>query len=113
MGDTNPKARTRMNAMRLLAVVVVAGLLGVSARADDKPDNAKLLVGKWECTKADPNTLPVGSTVEFTKDGKFKMNFKMGDMDMAFDGTYKVEGDKFTFTIKLGDMDHSNTITIK
>src|SRR5262249_59835035 len=102
-----------MNAMRLMAVGVLVGLVSFAARAEDKADNAKLIVGKWECAKADEGTLPVGSSVEFTKDGKIIVIVKEGDKEMKGEGTYKVEGDKFDFTIKIGDQEHSDTITIK
>lgn len=99
-----------MKALQFLAVVCV---LAVGARAEEKkPDYAKMIVGKWEITKADEGTIPVGSVVEFTKDGKFKSYEKLGAKDVQFDGTYKVTGDKFEITIKFGEESHSNTITI-
>src|SRR5947208_17091319 len=100
-----------MRTSLMIAVGMVLGLLGGAARAEEKVDYAKMIVGKWEVTKADANTLPVGSVVEFTKDGKVNITEKMGDNEMKFDGKYKVEGDKFTVTIKIGDDEHSNTIT--
>ena len=102
-----------MNALRLFAVGAVVCLLVAGARAEEKQDAAKLIVGKWECTKADPESLPVGAVVEFTKDGKMKVIVKMGDMEMTIEGTYKVEKDKFTFALKMGDQEHKDTITIK
>jgi uncharacterized protein (TIGR03066 family) len=101
-----------MNAPRLLAVGVLVVLLGTAARSQDKTDYAKLIVGTWEVTKADENTVPVGSVVEFTKDGKMKVTAKEGGAEMKLEGTYKVEKDTFTFTLKAGDQDLSQTITI-
>ena len=102
-----------MSALRLVAVLAVVGLVGAGLRADDKkPDYAKQIVGKWEVTKADEGTLPVGSIVEFTKDGKFKATEKDGDKDVSFEGTYKVTGDKFEVTLKIGEESHTNTVTI-
>jgi len=100
-----------MHAIRLAASLAVVGLIGTGARADEK-DYAKQIVGKWEVTKADENTIPKGAIVEFTKDGKFKALEKDGDKEVMFEGTYKVEGDKFVVTIKIGDDSHSNTVTI-
>lgn len=100
-----------MNALKLLAALAVVCLVGTGVRADEK-DTAKKLVGKWEVTKADEGTLPMGSTVEFTKDGKILITHKVGDKDMTFDGTYKVEGEKFVITVKIGEEGHTNTITI-
>lgn len=98
-----------MKALRVLAVVC---LVGAFARAEEKPDYAKLIVGKWEVTKADEGTLPKGSIVEFTKDGKFTSREKMGDKDVQFTGTYKVEGDTFELDLKIGDESHKVKITI-
>lgn len=102
-----------MKAMRWLALGLVVCVVSVGARADEKADNAKLIVGKWEATKVDEGTLPKGSIVEFTKDGKLKITVKMGDQDLTIDGTYKVEGNKFTITMKMGDDEQTQTITIK
>ncbi|MFL5338956.1 MAG: TIGR03066 family protein [Gemmataceae bacterium] len=102
-----------MNAMRMLAVAAVVGLLAVGVRAEDKPDTAKLIVGVWEVTKTEEGGPPPGSTIEFTKDGKLKISAKMGDQEFKIDGTYKLEGDKFTIMMKMGEQEHTDTITIK
>jgi uncharacterized protein (TIGR03066 family) len=70
-------------------------------------------MGSWEVTKADPGTLPVGAVVTFEKDGKFKTAAKVEGKDMTADGTYKLDGDKFTLMMKRGDMDVKLLITIK
>jgi uncharacterized protein (TIGR03066 family) len=101
-----------MSTLRWLAVGVVIVAFGSGARADDKPDYAKMLVGKWEVSKADEGTIPVGAIVEFTRDGKVKFIGKKGDEEVAIDGTYKVEKNTFTLTMKAGDQEHSETITI-
>jgi uncharacterized protein (TIGR03066 family) len=101
-----------MNALKLVAVAAVVCLVGATARADEK-DNAKLIVGKWTVTKADEGTVGAGATVEFTSDGKVKAVHKKGDEDMTVEGTYKVDGDKLTMTLKIGDMEQKIDITIK
>ena len=101
-----------MKALQWLAIGLIIGLAGAAARAEDKPDYAKLIVGKWEASKADEGTLPPGAVVEFTKDGKLKLTGKKGDTEMSFDGTYTVEGNKFTIAMKAGDQEHKQTITI-
>jgi uncharacterized protein (TIGR03066 family) len=101
-----------MSTLRWLAVAAVVCVLSGAARAEDKPDYAKMIVGKWEITKADEGTVPVGTMVEFTSDGKIKLTGKKDDKDVAMEGTYKVEGDAFTFVIKEGDNEHKDTITI-
>src|SRR5262245_44194740 len=102
-----------MNALRFLMAGAMVCLAGANLWAEDKADNAKLMVGKWECTKADPGTLPVGSIVEFMKDGKMKVTMKMGDMEVKIDGSYTVEKNTFTMAMKIGDEEHKQTITIK
>jgi uncharacterized protein (TIGR03066 family) len=100
-------------ASRLFAGLAVICLLGTAVRADDKkPDYAKMIIGKWEVTKADDGTLPVGSIVEFTKDGKFISREKLDAKDVTFEGTYKVEGDKFDLDLKAGDQSIKVSITI-
>jgi uncharacterized protein (TIGR03066 family) len=101
-----------MKTLKLLAVGMVACLFAAGARAEEKVDYAKKLLGKWEVTKADEGTLPTGSIIEFAKEGVIKVTIKMGDSDMALDGKYTVEGDKFTVIFKIGDDEHKNTITI-
>ena len=98
--------------MKALKVLAVVCLVGAVTRADEKPDYAKLIVGKWEVTKADEGTLPMGSIVEFTKDGKFTSREKLGDKDLTFEGTYKVTGDKFELDLKMGDQSFKVSITI-
>ena len=101
-----------MNAFRLLLAGVTVFALTVSVRAekkDEKPDNAKLIVGIWEVTKADPGTVGAKAVIEFTKEGKIKVE----DGDRKLEGTYKIEGDKFTFAIKIDGEERKKTITIK
>jgi uncharacterized protein (TIGR03066 family) len=101
-----------MSTLRWLAVGAIACLLVPGARAEDKPDYAKMLVGKWEVSKAEEGTVPTGAVIEFTKDGKVKFTGKKDDKEVMIEGTYKVEGDKFTVTMKQGDDEHTQTITI-
>jgi len=101
-----------MSALKWLAAVAVVGLAAAGAGAEDKPDYAKMMVGKWTVTKADAETVPPGTVIEFTADGKMKVTGKKDDTEMSFEGTYKVEGDAFTFAMKVGDMEHKDTITI-
>jgi uncharacterized protein (TIGR03066 family) len=97
--------------LRLLAASAIVCLIGSAARAEEKIDYAKMIVGKWEVTTADEG-LPKGSIVEFTKDGKLKVTGKKDETELSFDGTYKLEKNTFTFKIKVGEEEHSETITI-
>src|SRR5262245_40100559 len=105
-----------MNALRLTvaAAVAVAVALTAGVRAEDKEekkDNAKLLVGTWEVTKSFDKGPAVGSTIEFTRDGKVMIKAKVEDKDVLREGTYKVDGDKITVAMK--DKDSKSTRSIK
>jgi uncharacterized protein (TIGR03066 family) len=102
-----------MNVIKVLGVAAVVCLLDTAVRADDKADNAKLIVGTWTVEKADEGTVGKGATVEFTADGKCKAVHKKGDEDFTVEGTYKVDGDKLTMNLKIGDMEQKIDITIR
>ena len=105
-----------MNTLRLLSLATMVCVLTVGARAEDKtekPDNAKLIVGKWEVTKADKE-MPVGAVIEFGKDGTMKITAKTGGKEQSVDAVYKVEGDQVQFTLKLPDREEKKEpLTIK
>jgi uncharacterized protein (TIGR03066 family) len=103
-----------MKMLRLLVVgVAVCGLTFVAGADEKKADNAKLLVGSWEVTKSFDKGPAVGTTVEFTKESKMKVTHKQDGKEETMDGTYKLDGDKFTFELKMGDQVIKKTITIK
>ncbi len=102
-----------MKAMKLLAVGVALGLLGLSAAADEKKaDKAKLAVGTWDVTKSHDGGPPKGGVVEFTKDGKIKVSGEQDGMKMSFEGTYKIDGNKLVLTFKIGDTEQPVDLTI-
>ena len=101
-----------MNALKLLAGAAVVCLAGASARAEDKPDYVKLVVGKWEVSNTDEESVPKGAAIEFTKDGKVKFTGKKDDAEVSIDGTYTLDGNKLTAVMKMGDMEQKHTITI-
>jgi len=101
-----------MKAVAFLVAAAAVNLLGSAGRADDKVDYTKLIVGKWEVTKASPGTVPPGAIVEFTKDGKLNVTHKEDDKELKTEGTYKVEKNKFTMSMKIGDEVEKKTITI-
>jgi uncharacterized protein (TIGR03066 family) len=98
-----------MNVAKWLGLVAVAAVMASAAPAQDKGGLADKLVGKWEVTKADEGTVPKGTIVEFTKDGKMKVTGKMDGMEMSFEGTYKAGKD--SFTMKLNDKDMTIKVT--
>lgn len=93
--------RAILGGVLMAALAVTAG-----ATADDKAEkiDAKKLVGKWE-----PKEGKQKFVMEFTKDGK--AIFTAGD-DFKAEGTYKVDGNKLTMTMKLGDKEQTKTRTI-
>jgi uncharacterized protein (TIGR03066 family) len=105
--------------MRSLCVVL-AGLLvlTVVVRAEEaktKIDKSKL-VGTWTFVKTDGKTgLPPGATlkVEFTKDGKVIMTFKLKEDTKSREGTYKVDGDQLSMTFGEKGKESKDVITIK
>jgi uncharacterized protein (TIGR03066 family) len=77
-----------------------------------EPSNKDRIVGIWEVSKAE--TMPKDATVEFTKDGKLKLNAKGPDgKALAMEGTYSVDGTKLMTTMKGPDgKDMKETATI-
>ena len=83
-------------------------LAGGTAAADEKIDAAKLL-GKW--TPQDPNK--IGKfVVEFMKDGKLTFKEDGGGKEFKAEGTYKLEGNKLSMSVKFGDKEEKMTRTI-
>jgi uncharacterized protein (TIGR03066 family) len=86
--------------MRVVCSVILACFLSVPAQAQDKK-NAEKLVGTWSVTKSED--APPGALLEFTKDGKLKLTVKVEGKEISVEGTYKVEGDSITVTMKGPD----------
>jgi len=81
--------------MRAVVVVVVAvvvlGLAGAGRAADENKD---LIVGTWEITHSDgQESIPVGTRLEFTADGKVNLTAKGKDGKERTDpiGGYKID----------------------
>lgn len=103
--------------MRLLLYAFVA--LGTTSgggavEGKDKPDNAKLILGKWEFDQ-DKGEIPRGTTIEFAKDGGLTITAKEGGKVETISGTYKVEDDKLLIVLKLpnGKEEKKPPLTIK
>src|SRR4051812_13093657 len=99
--------------MRAILSCTLAVLVSCCAfAADDKKDekvDAKKLVGKWS-----PKEKKEGSSfvIEFTKDGKASFTTTEGGKEVKIEGTYKVDGNKLSTTMKIGDMERTRTRTI-
>jgi uncharacterized protein (TIGR03066 family) len=97
-----------MNARRIAGAVMV--LLAVAVVGAAQTDNAKKLLGKWELVKGEG---PKGAIIEFTDDGKMKLEAKLGDKAIKADGTYKLQGNSIATKISFGGKTQSETSTIK
>ena len=104
-----------MNALRVMtAGLLVIGLLTALAAEEQKADaNKDKLVGTWEVVKAEQGALPVGSLVDFGKDGKAKVTAVREGKESTAEGSYTVEGNKLTVTLKHGEKEVKHAITIK
>jgi uncharacterized protein (TIGR03066 family) len=107
---------SRESIMKLVKVcglaAVVCVFAGLGRGQEDKVDYAKAIVGNWKVSKADEGTVPVGTLIQFTKDGKMKAKGKKDDMPLDIEGTYTVKDNTFTMTLKFGDKESKQTITI-
>src|SRR5262249_30273703 len=110
------RSQRKEPAMRSLSLAVASLMVFATASLvtgeEKKDDNKTLLVGVWELTKGE--SLPPGSTLEFTKDGKLKLTVEPEKgKKITIDGTYEVKGDSILVTMKEGDKEHKETLTIK
>jgi uncharacterized protein (TIGR03066 family) len=94
----------------LFMVAVVIALPAEDAKADISKEK---LVGVWEVVKADQGALPVGSTVDFGKDGKAKVTAVREGKESTVEGTFALDGTKLTVTLKHGEKEVAHAITIK
>lgn len=115
-----------MNALRWLGMALFILSLTACSGKDKKDDtskttdgpkkeatNAEKILGTWEVAKPGKEGPPPGSTVEFTKDGKYIVTFVVENKPEKMEGTYKVEGDSIKTTIKPGEKEVKETIKIK
>jgi uncharacterized protein (TIGR03066 family) len=114
--------------MRVLRWTVVGclviGLAGCGPTSTTKPSpsttkpepkeasNQEKILGTWEVTQS--KGAPPGATVEFTKDGKMKVNYKQDGKEQSMEAMYSVDGNKITSKIKLpGGKEEEDTATIE
>jgi uncharacterized protein (TIGR03066 family) len=94
----------------VLCGVLALPLCGVMSADDKKPGgkiDAKKLIGKWE-----PKEEAV-FTVEFREGGKATLVTATADGKVReSEGTYKLEGNKLTTTVKVGDQERTLKSTI-
>jgi uncharacterized protein (TIGR03066 family) len=92
----------------------VLGLAVVASATQVRADDTAKLVGKWEVTKSGGD-VPVGSVVEFMKDGKMAANVTLDGKDLKLTGTYTLTGDKLKVNLTLNEqkIDHEFTVKFK
>jgi uncharacterized protein (TIGR03066 family) len=98
--------------MHLCSLCII--LTGSALAAPAPKSNQIMILGVWEVIKSDDGTPPM-TTIEFTRDGKLKVNTKVGDQTLAMEGSYKLEVDKLTVTLKPPDekeKELTDTVTI-
>jgi uncharacterized protein (TIGR03066 family) len=57
--------------------------------------NKEKIIGTWELTKSDGD-VPVGSILEFTRDGKLKLTARIDGKEVSLTQNYAVDGDKLS-----------------
>jgi uncharacterized protein (TIGR03066 family) len=67
---------------------------GGTPAATGEKSNKDKIVGTWQPVKE------AGASIEYAKDGKLKVTMKQEGKEMTMEGTYAVDGDKLTQTLK-------------
>ncbi len=109
-------------------VAVLALACGATTLAGQAKLDAKKLVGKWEPApekidkknkkdknedKTPPAPPPIPTIIEFSADGKLSMTVGEPGKDYRVDGTYKLDSDKLSVSLKVADKEIKETLTIK
>jgi uncharacterized protein (TIGR03066 family) len=87
-----------------LVAVVFCGTLSADDKRDEKID-AQKLIGKWS-----PKNTKEDVVIEFKKGGK--LTITPGGKGVNIDGTYKIDGNKMTTTVKFKDDEKVSKLTI-
>jgi uncharacterized protein (TIGR03066 family) len=95
---------------QLQLALALALLSSASVLADDVKVDGDKLVGTWEAVKGS-ETLPLGSTLEFTKEGKLKLNIK-GAQPQQLEGTYKIDGAAIKIVLKVQGEEKGETLKV-
>ena len=98
-----------------LVCCLALGLAGCTCKPTElaNPDKiADMIVGTWEVTKSG-SYWPEGATLEFGKDGKLKVTFKIDDQDNPTEWTYTVDGDKINLVGTLVDTEVNQVLSAK
>ena len=92
---------------------ILALACGATAAGQAKVD-AKKLVGKWEpAPEKDKKEKPPAMVIEFTADGKVSMTVGAAGAEYKAEGSYKLDADKLSVTLKVGNQEAKDTLTVK
>jgi uncharacterized protein (TIGR03066 family) len=100
-----------MNMLRLMGAGVIACILAVGIRAEEK-DDAKRVVGKWTVVKATPGTFPLGTVLDLSNDGKTKVIGIRDGKEFIHAGTYNVDGTTIIITVVIESSEQKHTLII-
>ena len=100
--------------MKSLCAVVLGLAAAFALTASAKADDNTKLIGKWEVTKSGGET-PMGTLVEFQKDGKMTAIANIDGKDLKLTGTYKFDGKKLkvNLTINEDKIEHEFEVKFK
>jgi uncharacterized protein (TIGR03066 family) len=104
----------RIPVKALLFLFVASLVLSASSTvsADEKADTKTLILGTWVVSKQVDDEPPIGTTFQFSKDGKLKMSGKYEGKEFTLELSYTIEGDKVTFIGKDRDEEKKDTYRI-
>jgi uncharacterized protein (TIGR03066 family) len=91
--------------MRVYLATIAFVSLGLTGTAANPADNKERIVGVWEIVYSDlPESIPVGTRLEFTAAGKLSVILKDKDGKPRSEdlGGYKVDGESVVLTGKDG-----------
>lgn len=113
--------------MRTVGIILVICLVGCGSPATPPPakpqaaapqpapkkdtTNRDKLVGTWEIAKSTEGL--VGTSMEFTRDGKLIMTAKAGEQTVKVEGSYTVDGDSLTIVQNVGGQEVRETTKIR
>jgi uncharacterized protein (TIGR03066 family) len=93
-----------------VAVLGLATIFALTGSAKD--DDTKKIVGKWEVTKSGGET-PMGTLVDFQKDGKMTAVVSQDGKDLKLTGTYKFDGKKLNVDLMFGEDKVQHEFSVK
>ena len=91
-----------------ILILAVAGAPTDAQPKDEKFDEKKL-IGKWEPPDS-PKEVKI--VVEFAPKGKLLVSADVGGKAEKIEGTYKLDGDKLTLTMKTGEKERTEKVTV-